>query len=139
MDKPARKIARKRGSQPARTARRAVASAPTGGRGRGSESTPRFSRITKSVKVIVPDDCQASLILREVARDDSRYYAFWLLAGRYGRDAMSVQYKLTGDAAIRCDVPRGIDVSPTVLSPYLKKFLHDEGGLGDGPPIIIGK
>jgi hypothetical protein len=52
---------------------------------------------------------------------------------------MSVEYKLTGDAAIRCDIPRGIDVSPAVLSPYLEKFLHDEGGLGDGPPIIIGK
>jgi hypothetical protein len=91
------------------------------------------------VTVVAPTDCQASLILREVARDENSYYAFWLLAGRYGRDAMSVRYKLTGDAAIRCDIPHGMDISPSVLRPYLDKFLHDEGGLGDNPPIIIGK
>jgi hypothetical protein len=88
--------------------------------------------------LVAPDDCQASLILRQVERDDSRYFAFWLLVGRYGRDAQSAQYKLTGDAAIRCDIPRGIDISPVTLLPDLAKFLADEGTLGGGPPIIIG-
>jgi len=116
-----RKITRKKPSNLARTARRTV-------------SAPRFTRIDRSIKLVVPADCDASLILKQVGHDDHRYYAWWLLVGRHDRDAMSVSYKHTGEDTLRCDIPNGTPLSPAALLPHLTRFLKSEGTLEGDPP-----
>ena len=105
----------------------------------GTEPAPRFSRLTKSMVVVAPDDCMATVLFKEVARDDNRYFSFWLLVGRYQRDELSVHYKFTGEDTIRCDIPHGNDISTEALQPALVEFLRAEGTLPDGPPVITGK
>jgi hypothetical protein len=136
MDKPARKITRKRGSDPARIVKRPAAiKAPRGAAGK----SPRFSRITTSLDLIAPQDCHASVILKQVAHAKGHYYACWLVVGRYDQDAVSVRFKFTGEKTLRCDVPNGTLLSPSVMQPHLVRFLKTEGTLEDGPPIITGK
>ena len=102
-------------------------------------SAPRFTRVRKSLKLVVPSDCAASLILKEVGHDEHRYYAWWLLVGRDDQDAMTVSYKFTGEDTLRCDIPIGATLSAAALQPYLAKFLKSEGTQEDDPPIIKGK
>jgi hypothetical protein len=139
MNKPARKISRKKASQPGITARRPTTGKPTPVAPDKSGSAPRFSRITSSVDLIAPRDCEASVVLKQVAHDAYRCYAWWLLVGRYDQDAMSVQYRFNGEDAIRCDIPSGAELSAAALLPHLVKFLNSEHTQNDGPPIIIGK
>jgi hypothetical protein len=121
----ARKITRKKSGNPALTARRLV-------------PAPRFTRVERSVKLVVPPDCDASLILKEVGHDENRYYAWWLLVGRYDHEAMTVPYKFTGEDTIRCDIPSGTPLSAASLQPYLAKFLKSEGTQEGAPPIVKG-
>lgn len=120
-----RKLTRKKPSNLNRTVRRPV-------------TVPRFSRVRKSLKLVVPDDCDASLILKDVGHDEHRCYAVWLLVGRDDRDAMSVSYKFTGEDTVRVDIPQGGILSAAALQPHLAKFLKSEGTLEDAPPVIKG-
>jgi hypothetical protein len=80
------------------------------------------------------------VILKQVAHSETNHaYACWLIVGRYDQDAMSVRFKFTGEKMLRCDVPNGTLLSPSVLQPHLVRFLKAEGTLEDGPPIITGK
>jgi len=97
---------------------------------------PRFTRIQRSTKVVVPPDCSASVILKQVAHDERRYYAWWLLVGRYDRDTMTVSYKHTGEDTLRCDIPAGVQLSAAAIQPHLAKFLKSEGVEDDKPPVI---
>jgi hypothetical protein len=78
------------------------------------------------------------MILKQVAHNKNRYYACWLLVGRYDQDAVSVRYKFTGEDTLRCDIPNGTVLSAAVLQPHLVKFLKAEGTMPEGPPVIIG-
>jgi hypothetical protein len=140
MDKPARTIARKKTSRPTHTARRSAVDKSTSATPAASGTAPRFSRITHSLDVVAPQDCCASVILKEVAHDSRRrYYAMWLFVGRYDQDAMSIRYKYTGEETVRCDIPAGAVISAAALQPYLVKFLNSENKEPEGPPVIIGK
>jgi hypothetical protein len=109
------------------------------GRSGRSRPVPRFSRITRSLDVVAPIDCQASLILKQVAHDKYLHFAPWLLVGRYDQDALSVPYTFTGETTIRCDLPCGTVISMAALQPFLAKFLKSGGTLSDPPPTITGK
>jgi hypothetical protein len=122
---PTRKLIRKKPADLTRTVRRPAA-------------VPRFSRVRKSLKLVVPLDCDASLILKDVGHDEHRRYAVWLLVGRDDQDAMSVSYKFTGEDTVRVDIPRGGILSAAALQPHLAKFLKSEGTQEDAPPIIKG-
>jgi hypothetical protein len=137
MANPARKIARKKASHPARTARRPTVRKPA--RPAPAQAAPKFTRIRRNVVLVAPPGYVASLILKQVAHDRYRYYACWLLVGRYDQDALSVRYKFTGEDTLRCDIPYGMVISAAALQPYLVKFLRDEGTESDDPPIIVGK
>jgi hypothetical protein len=139
MDKSARKIARKKASPPSRTARRPDRIQPRSGKRDAAPPVPRFSRITQDVVVTPPADFNASLILKEVAHDTSRRFAYWLLVGRYDQEFMSVKYRFTGESTLRCDIPDPEMLSAVALQPYLAEFLDGEGLEPDGPPVIIGK
>ncbi|HEY0480282.1 MAG TPA: hypothetical protein VGD37_22340 [Kofleriaceae bacterium] len=121
---PARKLTRKKSDQPTRTARRAV-------------SAPRFTRVTKSLKLSVPPDCEASVILKLVGHDERRYYAWWLLVGRYDQETMTASYRFTGEDTVRCDIPTGMPLSAATLQPYLARFLKGEHNQEDDAPVII--
>jgi hypothetical protein len=123
---PARKLTRKKPTNLAHTVRRTVAA-------------PRLTRVRENLKLVVPPDCAASLILKQVGHDDQRYYAWWLLVGRDDRDAMIASYKFTGEDTIRCDIPSPALLSPDALLPYLTKFLAGEGTQEDDPPKIGDK
>ena len=99
---------------------------------------PRFSRVRKSLKLEVPLDCDASLILKQVRHDEYRCYAVWLLVGRDDQDAMSASYKFTGEDTVRVDIPNGGIISAGALQPHLAKFLKSEGTEEDAPPVIKG-
>jgi hypothetical protein len=139
MANPARKIARKKPNNPARTARRPGVARPTRVAPAKAPAAPKFSRITRNVVLVAPPEYVASLILKQVAHDRYRYYACWLLVGRYDRDALTVRYKFTGEDTLRCDIPEGVVISAAALQPYLVKFLRDEGTESDDPPVIVGK
>jgi hypothetical protein len=89
--------------------------------------------------LVAPEDCQASLILKLVAHAKYRYYACWLLVGRFDTEAMSVRYKFTGENTVRCDLPTGAVLSAAALQPHLVKFLKSEGTEPPDTPVIIGK
>ena len=94
----------------------------------------------RSVKLVVPPDCEASVILKQVAHDDKhRYYMMWLLVGRYDREAISVSYRFTGEDTIRCDIPNMQLISASELQSRFVEFWQDEPDLDDKPPIIWGK
>lgn len=147
--KTARTIARKQPAA-ARTARRPTTTAakakakpskPAKNKKPGKPSlaaAPRLSRIVKNIDLVPPPDCIASLVLKQVAHDTYRYYACWLLVGRYDVDALNVKYKYTGENTIRCDIPQDGEVSLVALQPYLVTFLDAEGKEPDGPPVIVG-
>ena len=120
-----RKLIRKKPADLTRTVRRPVA-------------VPRFTRVRKGLKLVVPPDCDASVILKDVGHDGRRSYAMWLLVGRDDRDAMTVSYKFTGEDTIRVDIPSGGIISAAALQPYLVKFLKSEGTQEDDPPVIRG-
>ena len=104
-----RKLSRKIGNQPARTARRPAA----------ATATRRKRKVA--------------------AHDDARRFAYWLLVGRFDQDAVEMRYKFTGESTLRCDVPFGAPLTPDALQPYLEDFLESEGTEPDGPPILDGK
>jgi hypothetical protein len=60
----------------------------------------------------------------------------WLAVGRNDQDALSVRYEHSGESAVRCDVPDGVDFSPTALNPYLAKFLAAQHRESGSPPSI---
>ena len=99
---------------------------------------PRFTRIERNTKIVVPPDCDASVILKQVGDHERRHYVFWLLVGRSDRDAMTVSYKHTDATTFRCDIPSGMSLSAGALQPHLAKFLKSNGLLEDKPPIIRG-
>jgi len=141
MAKTARTIARKNPS-PARTARRpASKAAPKKSKAKRkvAAGAPQLSRIVRNVELIAPPGCIASLVLKQVAYDAYRYYAPWLLVGRYDVDALPVKYKFTGENTIRCDIPEDGEVSLAALQPPLVAFLEAEGKEPDGPPVVIGR
>lgn len=139
MDKSARKTARKKASPPSRPARRPNRVRPSSSKRDPSPPVPRFSRITDDVVVTPPDGYRASLILKEVAHDTSRHFAYWLLVGRHDQESMSVRYRFTGESTLRCDIPDAAMLSAVVLQPHLAEFLDSEGLEPDGPPVIDGK
>jgi hypothetical protein len=136
MDKPARKISRKKATQSPLTARRPATGKSIRVAADRSRSAPRLSEVTHNLDVIAPRDCDASVILKLVAHDKNRIYALWLLVGRHEEDAISVPYRFTGEDTIRCDIPHGAAVSAAALLPHLVKFLNSKGWENDGPPII---
>jgi hypothetical protein len=119
----AQNITRRKPTTVARTLRRTV-------------PAPRFTRIEGNLKVVVPPDCDASVILKQVVDGERRYYVLWLLVGRTGQKTMTVSYKHAGETAFRCDLPSGMPVSAAALQPHLAKFLKINGSLQDKPPII---
>ena len=121
---PTRKLSRKKSTHPTRTARR-------------SAVAPRFSRVRKSLVLSVPPDCEASVIMKQVGHDERRYYAWWLLVGRYDQETMTARYKFTGEDTVRCDIPIGVPLSASALQSHLARFLRGEGTQEDDPPIII--
>lgn len=135
MTTSARKISRKTGNQPSRTARRPPARAAT----RRKSGEPRFKRVRRSLSVKPPADCRASVIFKFVAHDEFRHFAYWLLVGRYAQDTIAVRYEYTGESTLRCDVPDGTMFTPDALQPYLEAFLKSEGTEPEGPPILDGK
>ena len=106
---------------------------------RRKRGAPRFSRISRSLTVKPPNDCKATVIFKEVAQDDFRRFAYWLLVGRYDADTIAVRYEYTGESTLRCDVPSGTQFTPDALQPYLVAFLKREGNQPGGPPILDGK
>src|ERR1043165_5625302 len=134
-----RKLSRKIGNQPARTARRPAASTATRRKRKAPAPAPRFSRITRSLKLTPPDDCKASVIFKLVAHDDFRRFSYWLLVGRHDQEALEVRYKFTGESTLRCDVPFGAPLTSDALQPHLEAFLKSEGTEPGGPPILDGK
>ncbi|HEY0190540.1 MAG TPA: hypothetical protein VGC42_05415 [Kofleriaceae bacterium] len=101
---------------------------------------PKFTKVTKSVDLVAPPGCIASVILKQVTHSDGvRTYRWWMLAGRSGDDALSLHLKYDGEDMIRCDVPAGMTLSETELQPGLKAFvdslgcLPGDGGIGTGP------
>jgi len=109
----------------------------------GEHLAPRFERpaVGVQINIVVPPDCDASVIFRLVDRDPqgNDVYAFWLLAGRYGAAAMTTSYtSISGD--IRCDIPTGAaPMSSASLQPCLAAFLTAEGnnGLAEGDPPTL--
>lgn len=93
---------------------------------------PRFSHIQSEGKLEVPQDCDASVILKRVDRDAEGHdiYAFWLVVGRYGQGAMAASYKAT-DGDIRVDIPTGATMSSAALQPHLATFVASPL---EGPP-----
>jgi len=134
-----RKLSRKIGNQPAGTARRPAATTATRRKRKVEAPPPRFSRITRNLKLTPPEDCKASVIFKLVAHDDARRFAYWLLVGRFDQEALEMRYKFTGESTLRCDVPFGAPLTPDALQPYLEDFLDSEGTEPDGPPILDGK
>lgn len=116
---------RKQSARPAHTARRQT-------------PVPRLTRILQDLEVTAPADCDMSVILKLVAHDrDHRRYAWWLVVGRYGHDALKgVTYKFTGEDTIRCDLPAGLGLSASTVEPYLAEFLTKEGYEDDPPPVV---
>jgi hypothetical protein len=108
-------------------------------RKRNAQAAPRFSRITRNLTVTPPDDCKASVIFKHVAHAEYRLFAYWLLVGRYDQDTIGVRYRFTGESTLRCDIPKGGELTPAALQPYLVEFLEGEGTEPDGPPILDGK
>src|ERR1041384_8795405 len=101
---------------------------------------PRLKHVRRSVAVAPPRGYDASVILKQVAHDDKhRYFACWLMVGRYDREALSVPYRYTGETTVRCDIPCGSVISAAALQPHLVKFLKREHTQPDPPPVIIGK
>lgn len=144
--KTARTLARKQPAA-ARTARRAPTTAAKAKPSKPAKkkpgkpslaAAPRLSRIVKNVDLVPPPDCIASLVLKQVAHDTYRYYACWLLVGRYDVDALNVKYKYTGENSIRCDIPLDGEVSLAALQPHLEAFLAAEGKEPEGPPVVVG-
>jgi hypothetical protein len=97
---------------------------------------PRLSRVTSDLELSAPLGFQASVILKQVAHSDRRFYAWWLLVGRYDQDALVVPYKYTGEDTIRCDLPEGSELSAAALQPYLAEFLKSEG-TEEGEPVVV--
>jgi hypothetical protein len=87
---------------------------------------PRFTRMTRSLRLKSPPDCVASIILRLVVSDATQHvYAFWLIVGRHEQRAVGVAYELTaGD--VRCDVPKGEFPSPESLVDPFRAFVERE-------------
>lgn len=146
--KSARTIARKQPAaartarRPTTTAAKAKAKPSKPAKKKASKQSlaaaPRLSRIVKNIDLVPPPDCIASLVLKQVAHDTYRYYACWLLVGRYDVDALTTKYKYTGENTVRCDIPQDGEVSLLALQPYLVAFLDAEGKEPDGPPVIVG-
>ena len=131
MSKPARDIAR----GPARRARHKSRPGPATNAG----PQPTITRLTGDVDLVPPRGCSASVVLKEVERDDDhRYYAWWLVVGRSGGDALSMPYKHHGEDMIRIDLPEGMSLSATCLQPYLTAFWNEQSLEADAPPIIKG-
>jgi hypothetical protein len=82
---------------------------------------PRFSHVNSAGKLEVPNDCDASVILKLVDRS-AGVYAFWLVVGRYGDGAMTASYD-AADGDIRVDIPTGATMSSATLRPHLVQFL----------------
>ena len=99
----------------------------------GDSPAPRFSHAHVD-NLEVPQDCDASAILKLVDRDAQGrpIYAFWLVVGRYGDGTIAASYKPAEDD-IRVDIPTGASMSSAALLPHLEAFTPMEAK----PPTII--
>lgn len=95
-------------------------------------------RLTRSIKLVAPPGCHASVLLKLVHRDDGhRYYSWWAVVGRHDMDSIAVMYRYTGEETIRFDLPEGVALSADSLQPHLTRFLADQHEADDDTPIII--
>ncbi len=139
MQKPTRDIARDPMPRPVSNPRRRVRRKPPHRAAPKTGPQPTITRLTGDVDVVPPRGCSASVLLKEVSRDDGhRYYTWWLVVGRSGADVLSMPYKHNGEDIIRIDVPEGMPLSATGLQPYLKAFWDEQSLEPDDPPIIKG-
>jgi len=139
MQKPARDIARDPLPRPVSSPRRrARGKAPLRAAPR-TGPRPTITRLTSDVDLTPPRGCSASVLLKEVSRNDAhRCYTWWLVVGRSGADALSMPYKHNGEDIIRIDLPEGMSLSATGLQPYLEAFWGAQSMEPDDPPIIKG-
>lgn len=120
VDKPAQSGSQKRAANPSKSA-----------------PGPTLSRVTGDIDLAPPRGFCASVLLKQVSRDDGhRYYSWWAMAGRHDADVFSVKYKYHGEDLIRCDLPEGMALSEDSLQPHLASFLAGEHNQPDGTPII---
>ena len=116
--------------------RRARHKSPNGAAAKAGPQ-PTITRLTGDVHLVAPRGCSASVVLKEVDRDDGhRYYTWWLVVGRSDAEALSVPYKHNGDDMIRIDLPEGMSMSADALQPYLKAFWDKQPLEPDDTPII---
>jgi hypothetical protein len=103
------------------------------------ELQPTITRIDRSVDLVAPRGCSASVLLKLVTRDDGhRYYVWWAVAGRHDADAFSVHYKHNGEDVLRVDLPDGMPLSAASLQPHLESYLKSENTQPSDPPVIRG-
>jgi hypothetical protein len=139
MQKSARDIARDPLPRSVSSPRRRVRGKPPLRAAPRTEPRPTITRLTSDVDLTPPRGCSASVLLKEVSRNDvHRYYTWWLVVGRSGADALSMPYKHTGEDIIRIDLPDGMSLSATGLQPYLEAFWDAQSLEPDDPPIIKG-
>lgn len=137
MQKSARNIAHDPAPRPVSAPTRRPRLKPTHNTAPKTGPEPAITRLTGDVDLVPPRGCSASIVLKEVDRDDEhRYYTWWLVVGRSGEDATSMPYKHNGEDMIRIDLPEGMSLSATDLQPYLTAFWAQQSLEPDDTPII---
>lgn len=119
----------------------AIASEPPQARKAGAAPAPGpapvITRITRDLEVVAPHGCRASVLLKQLDRDDGhRYYEWWLVVGRHGAETMSVQYKADGADVIRVDVPDGMPLRADAMQSHVAAFLKGERVQQADPPTV---
>jgi hypothetical protein len=92
-------------------------------------------------KIEAPRGCTATVLLKMVQRDTVKretYWALWLLVGRAGDVAASVDVGAANEDILRFDVPDDTLVTPEYLQRYLEEFFASDPGTRGDTPIIKG-
>jgi hypothetical protein len=106
-----------------------------------ANDSPTVTQLTSDVELTPPSDCCASVLLRLAGRDTSGtdvYFAWWVVAGRWGAMSATVPYHFDGVLTYRFDVPRGVRLSSDYLQPYLAAVYGKGGHLPTDTPVIKG-
>jgi hypothetical protein len=105
---------------------------------RKAEPTPVITRITHDLELVAPQGCRASVLLKQLERDEGhRYYDWWLVVGRRGAETVpAVKYKADGGDVIRVDVPDDMPLRADALDPHVAAFLKNEGNEPADPPTV---
>ena len=103
----------------------------------------KIEQATGQLKLTTADHCDASVILKRGVPDTSTtppkvIYDWWLVAGRYGKEAETVVFPYKGEDLLRFDVPNGTPLSAHALQSALKAFVNAGGGLPPGDPTVKG-